>query len=109
MRAIDADDLKSDLKFPDERLNRVFACMIDNSPTIELVKQAKWIYVKRKFTTMGKEVIEEYYECGNCGYPFTNPYNRKMNYCSHCGAKIVEEEYENQWQIELIENLNNEK
>ncbi len=84
MRAIDADDLKSDLKFPDERLNRVFACMIDNSPTIELVKQAKWEWVY-------DGMYDRDWRCSACDK--IPPHQERTRYCPNCGAEMIN--YEN--------------
>jgi rubrerythrin len=84
MRAIDADDLKSELKFPDERLNRVFACMIDNSPTIDLVERAEW---KWEYDGM----YDRNWKCSGCNK--IPPHQRCTRYCPHCGAKMIN--YEN--------------
>ena len=81
MRAIDADDLKSELKFPDERLNRVFACMIDNSPTIKLPKRrAKWEYVY-------DGMYDKDWRCSDCGK--IPPHQVRTRYCPNCGVKMI--------------------
>ena len=81
MRAIDADDLKSELKFPDERLNRVFACMIDNSPTIKLPKiQAKWEWVY-------DGVYDRDWRCSACNK--MPPHQECTRYCPMCGAEMI--------------------
>jgi hypothetical protein len=80
MRVIDADDLKSELKFPDERLNRVFACMIDNSPTIELIRHAEWLPVR------DTPFFEYVYACSTCGRECGG--RSLTNYCGDCGSKM---------------------
>ena len=80
MRAIDADDLKSDLKFPDERLNRVFACMIDNSPTISSVKQAKWEWIY-------DGMYDRDWRCSACDK--IPPHQECTPYCPNCGAEMI--------------------
>lgn len=81
MRAIDADDLKSELKFPDERLNKVFACMIDNSPTIKLPKRrAKWEYVY-------DGMYDKDWRCSDCGK--IPPHQKCTHYCPNCGAEMI--------------------
>ena len=86
MRAIDADDLKSELKFPDERLNRVFACMIDNSPTIEFPKkQAKWEWVY-------DGMYDRDWRCSAC-HGRQVMVSDKYKYCPNCGAEMIN--YEN--------------
>ena len=80
MRAIDADDLKNELKFPDERLNRVFACMIDNSPTIDLMRRAEWLPVS------DTPFFEYVYACSTCGRECGG--KSLTNYCGDCGSKM---------------------
>ena len=80
MRAIDADDLKNELKFPDERLNRVFACMIDNSPTIDLMRRAEWLPVR------DTPFFEYVYACSTCGRECGG--KSLTNYCGDCGSKM---------------------
>ncbi len=85
MRAIDADELRKGLKekYMLQR-NSVILAMIDDAPTIDPVKRAKWAFPEGGITGC---VV-----CSNCQvFPISKNGRWVLSkYCPDCGAKMEE-------------------
>ena len=89
MRLIDADALID--KAYRERVysRKIFARLIESAPTVdtELVKHGRW---EMKPDPFG--VFDEIPVCSECGC--TTVMRKKYKFCSNCGAKMDEDEYQ---------------
>lgn len=85
MRLIDADTLKAEFtgNFNEMWHYTGIRAVIDVAPTIdaEPVRHGHWVN--------GHVAWNHYRRCSECGKVFSN--SSKTNYCSNCGAKMMDE------------------
>lgn len=100
MRSIDDDVLKNELlelisykTSPYANLIRkLISVFIDEQPTIDSLKHGKWIYKGAR----GRFPVCECSVCGNAENADWAILGDNVNYCPHCGARMDEEEQENE-------------
>ena len=91
MRLIDADALTMVTEFIDGEKHEYFEKFeIDDAPTIEAepIRHGHWIYTERGFP-----LAYGYNRCSVCGRSIGLD---STDYCPHCGAKMDEEETEDE-------------
>lgn len=111
MRLIDADAMKARLEMAHEcddcddpracrydsiYAKRDFCIWIDDEPTVEERKTAKWEWVEEESGTaqeIGEPIYDAHFQCSECGFrPFENLNGDEVltTYCPHCGARMME-------------------
>lgn len=107
MRLIDADALKekvekyrivhlshrrlSAIKREAEEVINDICLGIDSAPTINPVKQGRWIHDGKRF-----ESGVDWMHCSECGNTDAFGAKSMYHYCPNCGARMMEEEDENE-------------
>ena len=97
MRLIDADRFLSQIEdqYMEHDITREkyidLEDRIAQQPTVEERKKGEWI-------EQTDYVGDTYYDCSSCGESWTTidgtPWENGMNFCPHCGAKMVRGEEE---------------